>query len=183
MKSALKFSLLGAVLVAAGLAYAQGPMSGQCDAMGGSMPGMQGMRHERMGKMDPARMQALLERRHAALKSQLKITAEQEAAWRTYTEAFKPGAAMANHPRPDPVEMAKLTTPERLDKMQALRAQRMGDMSAAMEQHTQATKALYAALTPEQQKLFDAATGPGQHRAMGQRKGPRGAGPMMNQPS
>jgi len=181
MKTGLKLSLLGALLVAAGFAYSQGPMGGQCDGMAG-MQGMQGMRHDRMGKMDPARMQAMIDKRNANLKNQLKITADQQAAWRAYTDAMKPGAAMQNHQRPDPAEMAKLSTPERLDKMQTLRAQHMAEMSAAMDKRAQATKALYAVLTPEQQKLFDAAMMHGQHQAMdGQRGHKSGHGPMANQ--
>ena len=50
----------------------------------------------------------------------------------------------------------ELSTPERLDKMRALRTQHMGDMQAAMAKRDDATKALYAALSPEQKKLFDA---------------------------
>jgi Spy/CpxP family protein refolding chaperone len=53
-------------------------------------------------------------------------------------------------------DMSKLTTPERIDKMKEVRAQRMSDMAAAMDQRGAATKTFYAALTPEQQKLFDA---------------------------
>jgi len=176
MKTGLKLSLVGALLVAAGFAYSQGPMGGQCDGMPGQhfgMQGMQGMRHDRMGKMDATRMQAMMDKRNAVLKAQLKITAEQEAAWSAYTDAMKPGAGMMNHQRPDPVEMAKLTTPQRLDKMQELRAQHMSEMGAAMEKHTQSTKNLYAALTPEQQKVFDSAAMPGQRHSMGGQRGPK----------
>lgn len=182
MKTSLKLSLITGLLLAAGFAYSQGPMGGQCDGMGpqGGMQGMQGMKHDRMGRMDPTRMQAMIDKRNANLKAQLKITAAQEAAWSAYTDAMKPGAGMMNHQRPDPAEMAKLTTPERLDKMQALRAQRMGEMSAAMEKHTQATKALYAQLTPEQQKLFDAAAMPGQRGAQGGQRGPKAGHGMMH---
>jgi len=180
MKTSLKLTLIGTLLAAAaGLAYSQGPMGGQRGGMGcdGGMQGMQGMqsmqgmKHDRMGKMDPAKMQARLDARNAALKTQLKITSSQEAAWNAYTDAMKPGAGMMNHQRPDPAEMAKLTTPERLDKMQQLRAQHMSDMTVAMDKHATATKALYASLTPEQQKLFDAAAMPGQ-RGMAQQRGP-----------
>lgn len=184
MKTGLKLSLVGVLLVAAGFAYSQGPMGGQYGGMSGQhagMQGVQGMQDGRMGRMDPARMQLRLDRRNAALKAQLKITAAQETAWTAYTDAMKPGAAMTTGQRPDAAEMAKLTTPERLDKMQALRAQHMGEMNAAMEKHAQATKALYAVLSPEQQKLFDAAVMPGQHHAKGQPWGHKGGhGPMFN---
>jgi Spy/CpxP family protein refolding chaperone len=50
--------------------------------------------------------------------------------------------------------------------MKALRTQRMTEMNAEMDKRGDATKAFYAALSPEQQKIFDA-----EHRKMGQREG------------
>lgn len=104
--------------------------------------------------MDPARMaemQKKMTERHAArmaqLKTELKITATQEPAWNAFV------ARSAHEPR-KPVaaeDWSKLTTPQRLDKMQALRAERDAEMSKRID----ATKSLYAALTPEQQKVFD----------------------------
>jgi Spy/CpxP family protein refolding chaperone len=99
-------------------------------------------------------MQAMMDKRHAALKVQLKLTPAQEPAWAAFMEAHKlPTGKMA---KPDMPDLSKLTTPERIDKMKELRTQRMGDMAAAMDQRGAATKTFYAALTPEQQKLFDA---------------------------
>lgn len=60
--------------------------------------------------------------------------------------------------RTDYAELAKLPTPERIDKMKALRTEHMNAMNAAMDKHADATKAFYATLTPEQQKVFDANT-------------------------
>ncbi|PIQ52163.1 MAG: hypothetical protein COW02_10945 [Comamonadaceae bacterium CG12_big_fil_rev_8_21_14_0_65_59_15] len=173
MKTGLKLTLIGTLLAVAGLAYSQGPMGWQHGGQYVGMQGMRGMQQERMGGINPTQMQARFDARNAELKAQLKITAEQEAAWNAYTEAMKPAASMMNFQRPDPAEMAKLTTPERLDKMQQLRAQRMGDMFAATDKHVAATKALYAALTPEQQKTFDAAALPGECGAGGHQYGPR----------
>ena len=51
--------------------------------------------------------------------------------------------------------MDKLPTPQRIDKMRDMRAQRMAAMEANMNKRGDATKALYAALSPEQQKVFD----------------------------
>lgn len=193
MKTGYKFPLIGVLLAAAGFVYAQGPMGmaggGQYAGMWGQhmgmqgMMGQQGMHHDGMRQIDPARRQAMLDQRNAALKGQLNITAEQEPAWNAYVDAQKSAMSMANHQRPDPAELAKLSTPERLDKMQALRAQHMGEMTVAMDKRLEAIKTLYAALTPEQQKIFDAATVPGQHYGMGQHKGGRGIGPMMNNKS
>ena len=106
-------------------------------------------------RMDPAKMEEMHAKRSADLKAKLKITAAQEGAWTTFTAAMKPPARDAQQ-RPDRAELEKLSTPERLDKMRALRTQHMGDMQAAMAKRDDATKAVYAALTPEQKKLFDA---------------------------
>ena len=107
------------------------------------------------GAMDPARlaeMQKKMTERHAErmtqLKTELKITAAQEPAWNAFV------ARTAHGPR-QPVaaeDWSKLTTPQRLDRMQALKAERDAEMGKRID----ATRSLYAALTPEQQKVFDA---------------------------
>ena len=56
-------------------------------------------------------------------------------------------------------EFDKLSTPERLDRMQAMADKR----HARMAERAEAIKALYAQLTPEQQKVFDAEAMPGGH--------------------
>jgi hypothetical protein len=48
--------------------------------------------------------------------------------------------------------MAALTTPERIDRMIAMRAQR----NAEMDKRFEATKTFYATLTADQKKVFDA---------------------------
>jgi len=169
MKTNLKLSLIAGLLVAAGAAYSQGPMGGQCGPDMG--PGMD-MRHDHMGKMDPARMQAMMEKRDALLKAQLKLTPAQEGAWKAFVDAKNPTAPPADlQQRPDPIEMAKLTTPERLDKMKALHEERVKIMTAAMAKHEEAIRTFYAALTPEQQKVFDAVSMQGHRGAMGPRHG------------
>ena len=78
---------------------------------------------------------------------------------------------MANMPRMNPAEMQALTTPQRMEKMQAMKAERDAHMGKRME----ATKAFYAALTPEQQTVFDAQPMRGMHGGQGghHRGGPR----------
>lgn len=180
MKSFFKPVLLAAALATAGFAaFSQVPGAGPDCMMGqGAMRG--GMHHERMGQMDPAKMQARMDQRAAALKAQLKLTPSQEGAWTTFTAAMKPtGAMLAN--RPDRAQLAKQSTPERIDTMQALHTKRMTDMTAAMTQRGEATKAFYAVLTPEQQKVFDASTARhfGQDGRMGAHRGHKGPmGPM-----
>lgn len=109
-----------------------------------------------MGKHDPAKMQAEMAKRQAELKANLKITPAQESAWAGYTAAMQPLAARYARPSPEQrAEMYKLTTPQRIDKMREMREQRMAAMNANMNKRGDATKAFYAALTPEQQKVFD----------------------------
>jgi hypothetical protein len=123
---------------------------------------------DRMGRHDPAKMQAMMAKRQADMKAKLKITPAQEGAWTTFTTAMQPPAGMMGK-RPGAeqrAEMDKLTTPERIDKMQAMRTQRMTEMSAEMNQRGAATKAFYAALSPEQQKTFDA-----EHKSTGKHGG------------
>lgn len=114
-----------------------------------------------MAQHDPAKMHERMLKHMAALKAKLQLTAAQEPAWATFTASMQPAAPMGL--RPDRAQFAKLTTPERIDKMRALRAER----DAAMDKRADATKAFYAALTPEQQKVFDANAmphfGPGDH--------------------
>ena len=63
-------------------------------------------------------------------------------------------------------EMDKLTTPERIDRMHALRTEHMTAMNAAMDKREDATKTFYAALNADQKKVFDA-----EHARMGGRHG------------
>lgn len=110
---------------------------------------------ERVGRHDPAKMQAWVAKRQAEMKAKLKITPSQEGAWTTFTTAMQP---LAHSARPTPEQRAefdKLTTPQRIDKMRAMRTQRMTEMAANMDQRGEATKTFYAALTPDQQKVFD----------------------------
>jgi len=159
MKYALKSLVVASLLAGAGFsALAQKPAADATAADG--QPRME--HHQRM---DPAKMEEMHAKRVAELKAKLKITAAQESAWTTFTAAMKPPARDAQQ-RPDRAELDKLSTPERLDKMRALRAQHMADMQAQMDKRDEATKAFYAVLSPEQKKLFDA-----EHARMGSHRG------------
>ena len=92
-----------------------------------------------------------MKKRMEKLKADLKLTPAQEGAWTTYINAMKPGERPA---RGDREAFAKLTTPERIDKMREMRAKR----NAEMDRRADATKAFYGQLNAEQQKTFDAAT-------------------------
>ena len=115
--------------------------------------------HHRHHRHDPAKMQARIAKHQAELKAKLAITPAQEGAWSAWTAALQPKARDASQ-RPDRAamraEFEKLTTPQRIDKMNALRTQRMAEMNAAMTRRGDATKSFYAALNADQQKVFDA---------------------------
>lgn len=166
MKSA--FNSLNTLMVASLLAtaslgaIAEGPTATQPAARASAAGPQNGPRM--MGQHDPARMQAQMAKGQAEMKAKLKITPAQEGAWTAFTAAMQPPARMMDGQRPmadQRGELDKLTTPERIDKMKALRAQRMTDMNAEMDKRGEATKAFYTTLSPEQQKTFDA-----EHRQM-----------------
>lgn len=147
MKPVFKSLVIAGLLATAGFAaYSQSPGGhGMMDCDGGG----------RMGHMNPERMEKFIAKRAEDLKAKLKITPAQEGAWTTFVAALKPSAtSMAK--RPDPAELAKLSTPERIDRMHALRTQHTADMNAAMDKREEATKTFYATLSVEQKKVFDA---------------------------
>lgn len=165
MKSTLKPLLLATLLASTGLAAsAQGMGPGGAMHHDGMMMQRGGEHH--MGERDPAKMQAMMDSHHAKLKAKLKITADQEGAWTSFTTAMKPAPDAMKRRMEMRAEMDKLTTPERIDKMRAMRAER----DAAMDKRADAIKALYAVLTPYQKGVFDA------HAAHGPGRGGRHAG-------
>lgn len=139
---------------------------------------------------DPAqRMERMREhqaKRLADLKQKLQINATQEGAWQGFVTAQQPPArpGQAPVPRMKREEFAKLTTPQRLDKIQQMQAQRTERFAA----RAAATRSLYATLTPDQQKLFDTQEmhghrggrdghdGHGRHGGPGHDHGPRARG-------
>ena len=175
MKFALKsFNalILASVLATTGAAMAQTANAAPATAASSAseQTGPRG-NHHRIGHRDPAKMQARMDEHLTALKSRLKITPAQEGAWNTFTATMTPPARMGERATTEQradyaKDYAKLSTPERIDKMRVLRTQRMAEMTASMDQRGEAIKSFYAVLDPEQQKIFDA-----EHRKMGQRKG------------
>jgi protein CpxP len=140
------------------------------------------MHGERMGRHDPAKMRAYMAertervaKRQAEFKAKLQITPAQEAAWSAFAATMQPMAWQGQGRQgPGPQDMSQMTAPQRLDAMRAMRTQRMTEMNTRMDQRDSAVKALYAVLTPEQRKVFDAETLPkrgGHHAGMGGGKG------------
>lgn len=125
---------------------------------------------DRWGHHDPVKIQAVVAKRQADMKAKLQITAAQESAWTSFTAAMQPARTGSRLTPTQRAEFDKLPTPERVDKMRALRTQHTADMSAAADKRGEATKIFYAALTPEQQKVFDAEHK--KHGPEGNRNGP-----------
>lgn len=82
----------------------------------------------------------------ADLKARLRLQPAQEKAWAAWTAAMAP-------PRREPPAFPPpaATTPQRLEQMRALRQA----MDAEEQRREAATLAFYAALSPEQQRVFD----------------------------
>ena len=114
-------------------------------------------------------------KRQAELKTKLKINPAQEGAWTTFTASMQPPAGGMMGISHDPkvkADMDKMTTPERIDKMRALRVERMTAMTAEMDKRGAATKTLYAVLSSEQKAVFDAvAMHGGRHGMVGEQGG------------
>ena len=103
-------------------------------------------------QMTPEKMQERIAKRHSALHDQLKLTAAQEPAWKTYVAAVTP-TDMGKH-WVDHAAMAKMSAPERLEKHIAMSKERDTRMAA----HLAALKTFYVVLTPQQQKIFNEKT-------------------------
>jgi hypothetical protein len=162
-------------LIAAGLIAAAGfgaAVQAQTPPAG---PGMHGHDPAKMEQFR-AKMQQRAAERLAQLKQKLAITPAQEGAWAAWTGALQP----TPHQRPNRAEFASLTTPERIDRMRAIRAQRNADMDKRMD----ATKTFYATLNGEQKKVFDSESlrflgghgGHHGHHGRGGEQGGRGRG-------
>ena len=150
--------LLAGLLATAGVgAIAQTPATPQGDAGTTATSPPASMHDGQMGRHDPAKMQAFMAKRQADMKAKLKITPAQEGAWTAFTAAMQPPADSSARPGTEQrAELDKLTTPQRIDKMREIRSQRMTAMTALMDKRGDAAKTFYAALSPDQQKVFDA---------------------------
>ncbi len=149
---ALSVLLAGTAFAAVVPAQAQ-PMMGD---MG--MHHNEGRMQERMGKQ--------WEKRQAELKTKLHLAAAQEPAWNAFVQGMKVPAARMSHAM-DHDAMAKLSTPERMEKMNAMHEANQSIMQAHVKQRAEATRTFYNQLSAEQQKVFDAETLPEQSRHKG----------------
>ena len=116
--------------------------------------------HDRMAERHQQRLEQL--------KTRLQLTPEQEPAWRAYVARMAPPEHRAEGSRGERPDFARLTTPQRIERMKAWQDQRQ----AAHAQRMEATLSFYQALNPQQQQVFDQATVPGfMHTGMKHRHG------------
>ncbi len=150
MRFASRRAMLAALLASAALAaQAQTPPPAPMGPGAGPMH-----MHPGQGPADPARMQERMQRRLEGFKRILQITPAQEGAFNTWAAAMQPSPQAMQQRRALREEIARMPTPERLDRMRQLRNER----NAAMDRRFDATKTFYAQLTPPQQKAFDEAS-------------------------
>ena len=160
-------SLVLAGLLAAAGASAMAQTAPLTPAPAPAAMGMAAGHHgQRMDRHDPAKMQAMVAKRQAEMKARLQITPAQEGTWTAFTAAMQPPVHGARLTPEQRAEFDTLSTPERIDKMRAMRTQRMAEMNTTMDQRGEATKTFYAALSAEQKKTFDA-----EHKKLGQHEG------------
>ncbi len=112
--------------------------------------GYMGMMHGDM-KMDPV---ARAQKHLGELSTTLKLTKEQQPAWKTFSDQVSDQAknmkAMRDKMK-DKAQMMQKTAPEHMAKM----ADMMKDRAENMAKMADAVKTFYATLTPEQQAAFD----------------------------
>lgn len=144
MKS-IRTTLIATALMAGltGLALAQNTTAPADNARVGRMEKMREHKSEHKAERHTQHL--------TELKTKLNLQAAQEPAWNTFTQSMQHPARMA---RPERASLEKMTTPERLDMMQAMKAQR----DAHMQQRAEATKTFYASLSTEQKQVFDQET-------------------------
>jgi periplasmic protein CpxP/Spy len=114
------------------------------------------------GGPDRAAMRQKMETRRAerlkALHEALNIRPDQESAFAAFAAFMQPPARGGglDDMKGDRAALAAMTTPERLDRMSQMIDARMARMKASFQQRETATKALYAALNPDQKRTMDA---------------------------
>ena len=103
-------------------------------------------------KRDPV---ARAQKHLSELNAKLNLTADQQPAWKTFSDQVNDQAknmvAMRDQMKDNAQTMSKKTAPERMAKM----ADWMKDRAQNMAKMADAVKTFYATLTAEQQAIFD----------------------------
>ena len=93
-------------------------------------------------------------KRLSKLKSSLHLTKEQMPAWDEFSKSMNTPPVRSDADRGRDA-LAKLTTPERVEKMNVMHDKNIAAMQAHMKQHSEAVLKFYNQLTTDQQKIFD----------------------------
>jgi protein CpxP len=103
------------------------------------------------GEQRAARMHDRQEAHAKALQAVLNLRPDQQAAFQAFQAAMTPQPGQ-RHEHMDRAAADAMTTPQRLDRM----ADRMTKREAEFRRRADAIKSFYAALSPDQQRAFDA---------------------------
>ena len=123
-------------------------LAGPAAAQPGPPPGMPAMPSEADMKARMAEHEAQMDK---DMHTILRLRPDQEAAWRAFRDATRPPGGPDGMVRISPPKPGQ-TTPQRLDEMDRMAAEHQARRATAQA----ATRAFYAALSPEQQAVFDA---------------------------
>lgn len=168
--------LILTTLVSASLAAAAAPLAYAQSAS----PAPEGPRAERYAHRGPHGERAFrlpserMEARLAYLKTALKITDAQQAQWDAFADALRKQAREADQRiqshRAQMAEGRRDAAPTAIERLERRQA-RLAAASARLSETLVAAKPLYAALSPEQQKIADELLAPRGHRALRHRGG------------
>ncbi|HEX4741107.1 MAG TPA: Spy/CpxP family protein refolding chaperone [Caulobacteraceae bacterium] len=126
-------------------------------AQAGSPPAGQPQAQGRENGTGEAMMRRREARRLQALHDVLEIRPDQESAFQAFATALQPQHfEQPPEAAPPQQDMGALTTPERLDRVARMMADHETRRRARFERISGAVRTLYAALSPEQKRAFDA---------------------------
>jgi len=165
--------LLGLIpaLFAAGVATAAEPDAKMGRHHHGMYCNSMGMMPGNMGRDPVASAQTHLNE----LKAKLNLTADQQAAWQTFSDQVNDQAKNMAAMRDKMMEQTQ-TMPKTAPEQMAMMAKMMKDRARHMDKMADAVKEFYATLSPEQQTAFDKVHASHMnHMGMGHmnKKGPR----------
>ena len=139
------------------LTIAAASVAGVAHAFPGGHCGGQGA-GERMEKLASSRLEKL--------HGDLKLSPDQESAWKAWSGSLQSKFENARQQRPDREAMEKLPAPDRMEQM----LERMKTRQKEMEAEVASLRNFYATLSPEQKQTFDNFRPFGERREAAKRK-------------
>ena len=146
MKSLLSFRISTFTLLASAILFVAGPVQAQHMMGYGSMYSHDGSCDQSMMKQGGKRL--------SKMKAQLHLISEQMPAWDEFSKSMNTPPVWSDADRVKDT-WAKLTTPERVEKMNAMHDKNITTIQAHMKQRSEAVLKFYNQLTTDQQKIFD----------------------------